>query len=110
LDKARTNNARSGITGMLFFNRQYFLQSIEGPRTLINRLLIKLIADNRHYDLQIIECDDIEERIWPSWAMNYATPSKANTALYLKYSNTTSFNPFLLSANSARSFLTDMAA
>lgn len=108
LSKAQKNNALMGITGMLFFNKQYFLQSIEGPRTYINQLLMKLMADNRHYDLQILESIDIETRIWPQWAMNYATPSKSNTAIYLKYSNTTSFNPFLLSASAATNFLNEM--
>ncbi|WP_201597313.1 BLUF domain-containing protein [Psychrobacter fulvigenes] len=39
LQQAQKNNAANGITGMLVFNKNYFLQTIEGPRAQINRLL-----------------------------------------------------------------------
>lgn len=110
LAKAQKNNALAGITGMLYFNKQFFLQTIEGPRSLINNLLNKLVSDNRHYDLQIIEATEIQQREWGAWAMSYATPSKKNNAVYMRYSNTASFNPYLLSASSALSFLREMRA
>lgn len=39
LAQAQQNNERNGITGALVFNHNYFLQSIEGARPVINELI-----------------------------------------------------------------------
>ena len=99
LANAQENNERNGITGALVFNHNYFLQSIEGARPTINALLRKLVKDNRHYSLQIIECCEVEERRWDKWSMKYLTPTEKNRYQSLKYSTGTEFNPYLMSAN-----------
>jgi len=109
LNQARKNNAQNGVTGMLCFNKQYFLQTIEGARAEISTLLNKLAADNRHYDVQIIESIEVDHREWSQWSMNYATPSSENRDRYLKYSSTQSFNPYLLSARSAYDLLKELS-
>lgn len=109
LQQAQVNNAANGITGMLTFNKDYFLQTIEGPRAQINRLLYSLISDPRHHDLQIIETRELKHREWSEWSMNYASPTESNAAIYLKYSTTIDFNPYLLSAESARDLMTSLS-
>ena len=99
LAQAQQNNARNGITGALIFNHNYFLQSIEGARPIINELLRKLIKDDRHFSLQIIECCEVEQRRWNKWSMKYLIPSEDNKELALKYSTGTQFNPYLMSTN-----------
>ncbi|MEM9387991.1 MAG: BLUF domain-containing protein [Pseudomonadota bacterium] len=108
LRQAQENNRDNGITGMLTFNREYFLQTIEGPRAQINGLLAKLINDRRHHDLQVIESKEIKAREWAQWSMNYASPTEGNLATYLKYSTTVQFNPYLLNVESARLLLRDL--
>lgn len=109
LQQAKENNAANGITGMLIFNKNYFLQTIEGPRAQINRLLYSLIADKRHYDLQLIETRELKHRDWSKWSMNYASPTEANAAIYLKYSTTTDFDPYLLNAEAANNLMLDLS-
>nr|WP_299038974.1 BLUF domain-containing protein [uncultured Psychrobacter sp.] len=109
LQQANENNAANGITGMLVFNKDYFLQTIEGPRAQINRLLYSLIADTRHHDLQVIETREIKHRDWAKWSMNYASPTETNAAIYLKYSTTVDFNPYLLSAEAASDLMRDLS-
>ena len=109
LKQAQENNAANGITGMLTFNKDYFLQTIEGPRAQINRLLYGLIADQRHYDLQLLETREIKHREWAKWSMNYASPTEENAAVYLKYSTTVTFNPFLLNAESANNLMRELS-
>lgn len=109
LKQAKENNARNGITGMLSFNKDYFLQTIEGPRAHINRLLYSLIADQRHHDLQLIETRELKHREWAEWSMNYASPTEANAAVYLKYSTTVNFNPYLLSAEAANNLMRELS-
>ena len=110
LQQAQQNNAANGITGMLVFNKTYFLQTIEGPRAQINHLLSELLADRRHHDLQVIETREIKHREWSQWSMNYASPTQDNAAIYLKYSTTTNFNPYLLSAEAAQALMYDLSA
>ena len=109
LQQAQVNNAANGITGMLTFNKDYFLQTVEGPRAQINRLLYGLIADQRHHDLQIIETRELKHREWSKWSMNYASPTAENSAIYLKYSTTIDFNPYLLSAESVNGLMRELS-
>lgn len=110
LKQAQENNAANGITGMLTFNKDYFLQTIEGPRAQINRLLYGLIADQRHYDLQLLETREIKHREWAKWSMNYASPTEENAAVYLKYSTTVTFNPYLLNADAANNLMRELSS
>ncbi len=109
LQQAQVNNAANGITGMLTFNKDYFLQTIEGPRAQINRLLYSLMADQRHYDLQLLETHEIKHREWAKWSMNYASPTEENAAVYLKYSTTVTFNPYLLNADAANELMRELS-
>ncbi len=97
LAQAQENNARNGITGALVFNHNYFLQSIEGARPVINNLLRKLTKDDRHSSLQVIECCEVDQRRWNKWTMNYLIPSEMNKEHALKFSTGTEFNPYLMS-------------
>lgn len=81
------------------FNHNYFLQSIEGARPVINELLRKLVKDDRHHALQIIECREVELRHWSKWSMKYLIPSDENKGLALKFSTGTQFNPYLMNTN-----------
>lgn len=97
LAQAQQNNTYNGITGALIFNHNYFLQSIEGARPIINDLLRKLVKDDRHFSLQVIECTEIEQRRWDKWSMKYLIPSEDNKEHSLKFSAGTEFNPYLMS-------------
>lgn len=99
LAQAQQNNERNGITGALVFNHNYFLQSIEGARPMINELLRKLVKDDRHFSLQVVECREIEQRRWNKWSMKYLIPSDENKGMALKYSTGSQFNPYLMSTN-----------
>ena len=105
LEAARRNNLDNGISGVLLFNRQFFLQTIEGSRPKINQLLTNLINDKRHFDLQIIESRQISERKWGKWSMAYATPTKTNQSIYLRYSTSKDFNPYMMKAESINSLM-----
>ncbi|TXD96149.1 BLUF domain-containing protein [Psychrobacter frigidicola] len=110
LQEAQDNNAANGITGMLIFHNNYFLQTIEGPRAQINRLLYALMADKRHHDVQLLEARELKYREWPKWLMSYTSPSEAAAAIHIKYSTTVEFNPYLLSAESARGLMIELSS
>ncbi|KUL25679.1 BLUF domain-containing protein [Actinoplanes awajinensis] len=77
-EQARHNNARDDLTGMLLFNRAYFLQYLEGDREQVTRAFTVIAADTRHCKVNILHVADIAERSYPDWSMGLldsASPS-----------------------------------
>ena len=109
LEQAQGNNIQNGITGMLCFNRKYFLQTIEGSRASINHLYKILLEDDRHTNVQLFSLNEVEARNWTSWAMGYATPTNENRLIFLKYCPTVEFNPYTLTAETAAMLLEELA-
>lgn len=105
LAQAQRNNERNGITGVLVINDNYFLQSIEGARPVINELLRKLVKDDRHFSLQVIECREVEQRRWSKWSMKYLTPSDQDKEYVHKFSVGSAFNPYLMSTSQIIMFI-----
>lgn len=108
LAKAQAKNDQNDLTGMLVFNSKYFLQAIEGSPARINHLYNVLMRDPRHKNLFILGYEHISERIYGEWRMGYATLTEANKRTFLKYSSTSVFNPYDLTAENALRFMTDL--
>lgn len=109
LAQTRRNNERDGITGALVINDDYFLQSIEGSRPAINALLRKLVNDDRHFALQVIECSEVEERIWSKWSMKHLSARDQDKEYIRKYSAGTAFDPYLMSTSQILKFIETLA-
>lgn len=79
LTRARTNNERCGITGVLLYHNLSFLQIIEGTRDDVERLLARIRRDPRHSSMKVVQDERIPERDFKSWAMacRLATPEEA---------------------------------
>lgn len=105
LEQSRRNNESNGITGVLVMNENYFLQVIEGSRAVINTLLQKLIKDERHTSLRIVECHEVQQRHWSKWSMQYLTLSEQHKEDVLKFSPEAKFNPYLMTASQIKSFI-----
>lgn len=69
LATARPNNARDGISGALTAVDGRFVQIIEGVRGALDHLLLRLMVDDRHHDVTVIERRDIRARAFPGWDM-----------------------------------------
>ena len=66
---AREHNAIDGITGLLVFNGNRFLQIVEGVPAAIDELVERLRRDARHSGLEIRDERKIEARSFPDWSM-----------------------------------------
>lgn len=71
LDSARTNNTRHGLTGMLTFGADQFLQAIEGPPGAVNQLYAKVMRDPRHERVQLLGYNPIPHRRFSRWSMGF---------------------------------------
>ena len=69
LVRARANNERNGITGILLYHDLSFLQIVEGTRDEVDRLMTRIRRDPSHTSLRIVQDERISERDFKSWAM-----------------------------------------
>ena len=71
LTQARESNAQNDITGMLFFDGEYFVQLLEGPLEKIEPLYDVICNDKRHSDIKQIYSGGIRRRSFNEWHMGY---------------------------------------
>ncbi len=69
LAEARPNNARDGITGCLTAIDGRFVQVIEGASDKLDDLINRLLRDERHTELRVLERRTVVERDFPQWDM-----------------------------------------
>lgn len=71
LQQSLTNNARTGVTGMLLYGNDTFLQVLEGEANAIDDLVTKISQDPRHTNIQILHRRPIERRQYADWSMGF---------------------------------------
>ena len=71
---ARERNRRVGITGILLFRDDCFIQFLEGPPAEVDALLDDIVADERHHHLRVILTEMTADRSFPDWQMGFGTP------------------------------------
>ena len=69
LRASQRNNARDGITGLLFYNGKRFLQALEGSDEAIARTIGRIRADPRHRAIVILSERTVATREFGNWAM-----------------------------------------
>jgi hypothetical protein len=69
LATSRRNNARDGLTGLLYADGRRFLQVLEGEQLPLERRLERITADPRHRAVVVLSCRDIAAREFGNWAM-----------------------------------------
>ncbi len=63
------NNSRVGVTGFLMFDGNYFTQILEGSRASVTHTYNRIVGDNRHMNIHLINCTDVNDRLFPQWCM-----------------------------------------
>lgn len=69
LSVSQRNNARDGITGLLFANGKRFLQALEGPADKIDAALARIAADPRHRSIVTLSRRTIDTPEFGAWSM-----------------------------------------
>ena len=90
---------------MLCFNRKYFLQCLEGSRTNVNNAYHKILNDNRHSRIVMLDYKEITMREFSDWAMGYMPESSLTAPTNLKYSGKSEFIPYEMSGESAHQMM-----
>lgn len=67
---AKGNNGPLDVTGSLFYNGGWFLQVLEGPASVLEKLYKKIELDPRHKNSRILYNEPATFRTFPRWNMN----------------------------------------
>lgn len=110
LDQSRRNNPRRGITGLLCFTNDVFVQVIEGNRDEVCELFNAIVRDDRHSNVRLLVYEEIAERRFGSWTMGQVNVEHLNPALLLKYAEKAELNPFASSGKATMALLTELVA
>ena len=83
LAASRRNNARCGVTGALIFNRGTFGQILEGPEDAVEETFLRIEADPRHDEVQVLDLKTIDAPAFGDWSMGFVgRPSAAAGAAF----------------------------
>ena len=105
---SQRNNGRVGVTGALCLANGIFLQQLEGDRTEVNRLYHRILTDPRHREPAVLDFAEINCRRFTTWSMGSLAPLEANRHIFLKYSRSSSFDPYGMSSNTLREFFNEL--
>lgn len=71
LDECREYNAQNGITGMLLYHDEAFMQYLEGEKDEVLSLFDTIALDERHTGVTIYMEKTLEERNFADWSMGF---------------------------------------
>lgn len=110
LKKSTHNNPLVGVTGVLCFSGEVFLQVLEGGRSQVSMLYNRIAQDPRHRDVVLLSYDEIDERSFAGWAMGQVNMARLNPALLLKYSETAVLDPYAVSGKVSMALFNELVA
>lgn len=69
LETSRRNNQALGVTGLLLYNGNNFMQLLEGEPSALSALMRRIGTDSRHSGVSMLHSGKVAERICGEWAM-----------------------------------------
>lgn len=71
LTVSRKNNSKAGITGILLYKEQKFMQLLEGEKAAVNRIFETIRRDPRHHDVIPLSSGEQEGRAFAEFSMAF---------------------------------------
>ena len=110
LEQSRRHNPARGITGILCYSGDVFIQVLEGGRDEVCELFNAIVRDARHTHVRLLAYDEIRERKFSNWTMGHVDLSRINPGLLLKYHEKAVLNPFACSGDATMALLDELVA
>lgn len=110
LECSRINNPANGITGILCYSGDVFIQVLEGGRDEVCELYNAIIRDGRHSHVRLLSFTEIRERKFCNWTMGHVDLSRVNPGLLLKYHEKAVLNPFAMTSEATMALLEELVA
>lgn len=108
LEQSRRKNPALGVTGVLCFSDDVFIQILEGGRDEVCELYNAIAGDERHTNVRLLVYDEISERRFGGWTMGQVNIKKISPSLLLKYGEKPELNPFACSGYSSMALLEEL--
>ncbi|MGI9486521.1 MAG: BLUF domain-containing protein [Geminicoccaceae bacterium] len=77
LAKARANNEKVNVTGMLLYHDGSFLQVLEGEEDDVEAVVSKIKQDDRHCNVMKLYRGEIDAPNFADWSMGFCRPTNA---------------------------------
>lgn len=71
LGHARARNEQAGLSGMLLYCNQSFLQMLEGDAEALTATYDRITDDERHTNLRVLMDAEVPDRMFPDWSMGF---------------------------------------
>ena len=110
LAECQKNNPERGITGVLCFSDEIFLQVLEGGRDAVCETFNAIVRDPRHEQVRLLQFEEISERRFGGWTMGQVNIGKVNSSLLMKYAEKAELNPFAVSGKVSLALLEELIA
>ncbi len=62
-------NSKSGVTGLLIFGVELYMQFLEGPIQELDETFNRIKIDSRHTDIKVLGVNLTDRRLFGSWKM-----------------------------------------
>ncbi|MCB6184550.1 BLUF domain-containing protein [Leeia sp. TBRC 13508] len=108
LKQSKVHNPQRGVTGILCFTEDTFIQVLEGSRSEVSALYNEIVRDTRHKDIELLGFEEIKERQFAHWTMGEVNLAKVNPATLLKYAPKPKIDPFAMSGDQCLSLLEEL--
>jgi hypothetical protein len=110
LAASRKNNPALGVTGLLCYSGDIFMQVLEGGRDVVNQLYARICADQRHREVVLLHYEEIAERQFAAWTMGQVNLARVNPSILLKYSERPVLDPFAVPGSVSMALLQELIA
>jgi len=87
LQWSRERNAEQGITGVLLYGNERFVQVLEGQVAALAELYGRLLRDSRHHTVTRLAYGPIAARRFTQWSMAFRVAAPAQLAELIGYAN-----------------------
>ncbi|WP_295881696.1 BLUF domain-containing protein [uncultured Thiohalocapsa sp.] len=71
LSVSRRKNEALGITGLLLYSGDRFIQLLEGEEAAVRELYALISKDERHRDVTLVYEEHVQARTCPDWTMGF---------------------------------------
>jgi hypothetical protein len=69
VSRSITKNRAAGISGLFIAHRGWFVQALEGPKSVVETLFEKIAADPRHHHALPLTAGPADARLFEPWSM-----------------------------------------
>ncbi|MES2399564.1 MAG: BLUF domain-containing protein [Pseudomonadota bacterium] len=101
LQRSRSSNEQTGVTGALILHNGQFLQLLEGDASTVCKLYQHILQDPLHEHAVQLAFSEVSRPYFAGWSMGLLSGTAGNRKMFLQHVGGESFNPMALDAAGA---------